>query len=182
MEGGMRVPMIVRFPGRVAAGSTCAELATTMDLLPTLGSLAGVAMHDRPIDGHDITALLLGEVGSASPYNAFHYYRRRQLQAIRMGDWKWHLPLEQTFPRWFSADEVEDGRSGKLVNLATDLQETTDRSDEHPEVMAKMRQLAARVVAELGNEDAAGSAQRPAMTPTGLEADDSSGAGVTASG
>lgn len=164
MEGGMRVPMIVRFPGKVAPESVCSELTTTMDLLPTFGQLAGVAMHDRKIDGYDITPLLFSEADAKSPYEALFYYRRRQLQAIRMGDWKWHLPLEQTYPRWTTSDVAAKGKPGKLVNLATDLQETTDAFPFQPEVMARMRDLAMRATLELGNEATAGREQRPAST------------------
>lgn len=164
MEGGMRVPMIIRFPERIAAGSTCSELATTMDFLPTFCSLSGAALPKAKLDGHDISSLLFGEGDAKSPYEALFYYRRRQLQAIRWGDWKWHLPLENTYPKWTSPDPSAKGRVGKLVNLANDLQEKTDVADQHPAVMAKMQELANQAIATLGNEAADGSEQRPAKT------------------
>ncbi|NNE94252.1 MAG: sulfatase [Verrucomicrobiales bacterium] len=164
MEGGMRVPMIARWPGKIPAGSTCEELSTTMDFLPTFCAISGAKLPEAKIDGHDIRPLLFGEDGAKSPYKAFLYYRRRQLQAIRWGDWKWHLPLEHTFPRWTDSKQRAKGKPGKLVNLRIDLAEEHDVSSENPEVMKKMKELAAKPVAELGNEANEGSEQRPART------------------
>jgi len=165
MEGGMRVPMIARWPGRIPAGSTCNELSSTMDFLPTFAALSGGWLFGNRIDGHDITPLLIGsKKQEASPYEAFYYYRRRQLQAVRWGDWKWHLPLANTFPNWTTADQKGRGRLGKLVNLKTDLAEKVDVTAANPKVMAKMRELVAQVKATLGNEDHQGKEQRPATT------------------
>jgi len=164
MEGGMRVPMIARWPGRIPAGGTCNELSSTMDFLPTFAALSGGLLSANKIDGHDITPLLTGTKGAASPYEVFYYYRRRQLQAVRWGDWKWHLPLANTFPNWTTANQKGRGRPGKLVNLKTDLAEKVDVTAANPKVMAKMRELVAQAEATLGNEDRQGKEQRPATT------------------
>ena len=67
-EGGMREPTLAWWPGRVSAGTVVDEMATTMDLMPTLAGLAGSqAPAERIIDGKDIPALLLGEEGAQSP-------------------------------------------------------------------------------------------------------------------
>ena len=164
MEGGMRVPMIARWPGRIPAGSTCNELSSTMDFLPTFAALSGGLLSANKIDGHDITPLLTGTKGAASPYEVFYYYRRRQLQAVRWGDWKWHLPLANTFPNWTTANQKGRERPGKLVNLTADLAEKVDVAATNPKVMAKMRELVAQADATLGNEGRQGKDQRPATT------------------
>ena len=164
MEGGMRVPMIARWPGHIPAGSTCNELSSTMDFLPTFTALSDGLLSVNKIDGHDITPLLTGTKGAASPYEVFYYYRRRQLQAVRWGDWKWHLPLANTFPNWTTANQKGRGRPGKLVDLKTDLAEKVDVTAANPKVMAKMRELVAQAEATLGNEDRQGKEQRPATT------------------
>ena len=164
MEGGMRVPMIARWPGRIPAGGTCNELSSTMDFLPTFAALSGGLLSANKIDGHDITPLLTGTKGAASPYEVFYYYRRRQLQAVRWGDWKWHLPLANTFPNWTTANQKGRGRPGKLVNLKTDLAEKVDVTAANPKVMAKMRELVAQAEAALGNEGRQGKDRRPATT------------------
>ena len=164
MEGGMRVPMIARWPGRIPAGGTCNELSSTMDFLPTFAALSGGLLSANKIDGHDITPLLTGTKGAASPYEVFYYYRRRQLQAVRWGDWKWHLPLANTFPNWTTANQKGRERPGKLVNLTADLAEKVDVAATNPKVMAKMRELVAQADATLGNEGRQGKDQRPATT------------------
>ena len=164
MEGGMRVPMIARWPGRIPAGGICNELSSTMDFLPTFAALSGGLLSANKIDGHNITPLLTGTKGAVSPYEVFYYYRRRQLQAVRWGDWKWHLPLANTFPNWTTANQKGRGRSGKLVNLKTDLAEKVDVTVANPKVMVKMRELVAQAEATLGNEDRQGKEQRPATT------------------
>ena len=164
MEGGMRVPMIARWPGRIPADGICDWMASTMDFLPTFAKLSGGQLSKNKIDGHDITPLLTGVRGAQSPYEAFYYYRRRQLQAVRWGDWKWHLPLKNTFPAWTTPNNKGRGRPGKLVNLKTDLAEKIDVAGGNPKVIAKMRELVAYAEATLGNELRQGKEQRPAMT------------------
>ena len=164
MEGGMRVPMIARWPGRIPTGTTCSELTTMMDLFPTLCRLANVPPHKNKIDGFDIMSMLKGDKSAKSLYEALYYYRRRQLQAVRWGDWKYHLPLAETHPNWTSAGPTGPGRPGKLVNLKSDLRETTDVSKDHADVIAKMNQLIETAVKTLGNDAQAGSQQRSAYT------------------
>jgi arylsulfatase A-like enzyme len=145
MEGGMRVPCIVRWPGMVPAGTTCDELCTTMDLLPTFARLAGTeSPKDRIIDGKNIWHLLAGEPGAESPYDVFYYYMADQLQAIRSGKWKLHLPIKR-----FSGKRAS--RPMKLVDLSRDIGETTDLSQQHPEVVKKLLALAEKARGELGD-------------------------------
>ena len=163
MEGGMRVPMIARWPGRIPADSKCSALASTMDFLPTFCALSEAKLSKNKIDGHNIAPLLFGDEES-SRNEAFFYYRRRQLQAIRWGDWKWHLPLKNTFPAWTTPNNKGSGRPGKLVNLKTDLGEKINVQKENPKVMVRMKQLAAQASTQLGNESKPGTKTREAMT------------------
>ncbi|MFT4549293.1 MAG: arylsulfatase A [Verrucomicrobiales bacterium] len=164
MEGGMRVPMIARWPGTIAVGSTCSALTTTMDFLPTFCGLAGAELPRKKIDGHDIRSLLLGEADAKSPNEVLYFYRRRQLQAVRWGDWKLHLALDNTHPNWASPKPTGKGRPAKLVNLKSDLKETTDVSAENPAVMQRMQELIIKAQSELGDDDQRGSGQRDAKT------------------
>lgn len=91
-DGGVRVPCLMRWPGKIPAGSVCRELSTTMDLLPTVARLAGTnAPMDRTIDGRDIWPLMSGVPNAKSPHAADHYYWNRGLEAVRSGKWKLHL-------------------------------------------------------------------------------------------
>ncbi|MGB0144913.1 MAG: sulfatase/phosphatase domain-containing protein, partial [Akkermansiaceae bacterium] len=86
-EGGMRVPCIMRWTGKIPAGSTCSQLASTLDLLPTFTSLSGGSLpKDRKIDGLNITDLILNKDGVKTPRTSFFYYHTSQLQAVRSGN------------------------------------------------------------------------------------------------
>ena len=159
-EGGMRVPCIMRWPGKVPPGTTCRELSSTIDLLPTLGKLAGAALpRNRVLDGRDIGPLLAGQPGAKSPHEAFYYYLMEQLQAVRSGKWKLYLPLE--------AKRVNLRRTGQrspamLYDLEADLAETANVADQHPDVVQRLLQLAEKARADLGDVDRPGKNQRPA--------------------
>ncbi|MFC1806023.1 sulfatase [Planctomycetota bacterium] len=139
-EGGMREPCIMWWPGRIPAGTTCSELATTMDLLPTFAKLAGAEPpKDTIIDGKDIWPLMAGTAGAKTPHEAFFYFRGHGLQAVRSGDWKLHL-----------------GRKGKkrqapgqLYNLRDDIGEKTNVADKHPDVVKRLEALAAKMKAHM---------------------------------
>ncbi|MCP4798203.1 MAG: sulfatase-like hydrolase/transferase, partial [Phycisphaeraceae bacterium] len=126
LEGGQRVPFVARYPDRIPAGLVQREVATTMDLLPTIAGLAGVELApDRPIDGHDIMPLLEGIEGASSPTSSFLYYTAHgELAGIRRGRWK--LLLEP----------------GTLHDVESDVGEQWNRADRHPEIVAELRALA----------------------------------------
>jgi arylsulfatase A len=158
-EGAFRVPTIMWWPGKVPAGTTCAELSTTMDLLPTFAQLAGgKAPQDRKIDGHDVRPLILGEPGAKTPYDVFYYYQRDHLQAIRSGPWKLFLPCEKATrnPR------VAKGKAVKplLFNVVVDIGTQEDLSEKHPEVVKRLIALAKPARADLGDLGKTGEGQR----------------------
>ncbi|WP_152051645.1 sulfatase family protein [Tautonia marina] len=159
-EGGMRVPCLARWPGTIPAGSTCEELASTLDLLPTFAALAGVEPpRDRHLDGFDIRPLLVGTPGARSPTVAFFYYDGPQLQAVRSGPWKLYLPLDEGARRPHPA--LEPGRPA-LFDVAIDPGETLDRADDHPQVVRQLSALAETAHQDLGDTDRPGANQRPA--------------------
>jgi arylsulfatase A-like enzyme len=160
MEGAMRVPCVARWPGRVPAGTTCDELCTTMDLLPTFARLAGTRPpSDRIIDGRDIWPLLAGTKGARSPHEAFFYYYMAQLQAVRAGKWKLHLPLEA---KWVSFGGRTRKSGAALYDLDADIGETTNLAGKHPEVVARLMALAEKAREDLGDINRKGKHQRPA--------------------
>ena len=93
-EGGMRVPAIMQWPGTIPAGVVTSEIATTMDLLPTIATLTGAKIpNDRIIDGRNILPLLKNEPDAKSPHDAFFYYHGTELHAVRSGPWKFRVSL-----------------------------------------------------------------------------------------
>jgi arylsulfatase A-like enzyme len=158
-EGGCREPTIFRWPGRIPAASTCAELASTIDLLPTVAALIGAELPDHRIDGKDIRLLMYGEPGARSPHEVFYYYYAGgQLQAVRDRRFKLHFPH-----RYRTLDGRPGGSGGKpapyrqreigpaLFDLENDVGETTDVRGEHPEVLARLMRLAQVAREDLGD-------------------------------
>lgn len=158
-EGGQRVPMIARWPSRIPAGAVATEMVTAMDLLPTIASLAGAELPtDRAIDGHDIGPILFGQAGAESPYEAFFYFSGSELQAVRSGQWKLHVPHRyRSLQGGHAADDGVPGEYGQgqiglaLFNLERDIGETTNVADEQPEVVQRLLGLVAQGRRELGD-------------------------------
>tara|TARA_R110002049_G_scaffold4601_5_gene32270 strand:- start:384020 stop:387067 length:3048 start_codon:yes stop_codon:yes gene_type:complete len=171
-EGGFRVPMIAWWPGRITAGSECKSMASTIDLAPTLASLAGrpyVAPDNKPIDGVDIGSLLSREIPGTSPRDSFVYYsdntdggpkQPRRLSAVRQGRWKYYLHPQRF--RLVDGKRIANVQSGALFNLNTDPAETTDVSASHTRVVAQLQDFADHIVAEFGDPAGSGPAVRRA--------------------
>jgi arylsulfatase A-like enzyme len=157
-EGGQRVPCIVRWPGKIPAGTVSDELCTTMDLLPTFAYLAGSRPpSDRSIDGHDIRLLLFGGPEAKSPYEAFFYYYMDQLQAVRSSHWKLYLPLES---KWYNFRRDGKPAAAQLYDLNNDLQETKNLAEAKPEVVERLLAHAETARADLGDANRPGTGQR----------------------
>ena len=157
------MPTIMWWPGRVKAGSTCVELATTMDLLPTFAKLAGGATPvDRTIDGHDIAPLILDVPGARTPYKAFYYYYQEQLQAVRSGPWKLFLPLD----KFVRHPHFKPGASGKplLFNVEQDIASEKNVAVANPKIVKRLAAFAAKARADLGDLGRKGKGQRPVGT------------------
>ena len=173
-DGGLREPCIMRWPGRIPAGTVCRELAATMDLLPTFAKLAGAdAPRDRIIDGQDIWPLMSGQSGAKTPHDAYFYYWNKHLQAVRSGKWKLHLAHDYDHPD----PPGHDGQPGKyakrniglaLFDLESDVSETNNLADQNPEVVARLQALAEKCRDDLG-DSATGRAGRNVRPPGRLE-------------
>ena len=161
-EGGVRVPTIVRWPGRAPAGAVCRAPATIMDLAPTLAKLAGTTMpDDRTIDGRDITPLITRPTEATSPHEAIYHYLFVHLQAVRSGPWKLVCPRPAK-PPWCSwwalmTDAVDDW---ELYNLEEDIGEQHNVAGEHPEVVDRLKKLFERGRRDIGDYNLIGGRQR----------------------
>jgi len=180
-DGGCRVPFLARWPGRIPANSRCSEPAMTIDILPTVANLIGAELPKHTIDGKDIWPLLSGEEGAKSPQEAYYFYWGHNLHAVRSGKWKLHLPHAYRtlrgrpggtggIPVKYDNDMI--GLS--LFDLESDPGEATDVADQHPEVVARLKELAASIQKELGEGKEAGIGQRPVgvlQVPPGSDRD-----------
>jgi arylsulfatase A-like enzyme len=139
-EGGIRVPMLARWPGKIAAGTVSHHPWSFCDVMPTLAEIAGTSAHTG-IDGISVAPTLLGAkaAGRAQQRHEFMYWElprydartgepRNELPAaaVRMGDWKAVRPKPDARP--------------ELYNLNNDPGETHDLATESPEVMARIEQ------------------------------------------
>ncbi len=159
-EGGMRVPAIAWWPGKIPGGTTTDAVASAMDLFPTYYELVYEgSFHERVIDGHNLWPLLSGEEKS-SPYQAFFYYDRDQLQAVRSGKWKLHLPLKNRFKAHYTDEGFTIG--AELYDLDKDMGETDNVAGEYPEVVEKLIQYAENARRVLGDEGELTNYIRPA--------------------
>lgn len=162
-EGGLRVPFIVWAPGRVPAGRVSDEIASTMDLLPTLAGLAGAKVpDDRVIDGHDIRDLIHGVDGATSPTEAYYYYQRTQLQAVRAGKWKLHVPrkIDKTWAHYSKAEDVIAVEKPLLYDLDADISESNNLAAQHPDMVARLMDYIEHARADIGDWNRVGKQAR----------------------
>lgn len=145
-EGGMREPGIAWWPGHIPAGRVSHELATTMDLFVTFSTLGGAPVpSDRPIDGVDITPLLLGT--GKSPRDTVFYYRGTQLMAVRHGPWKAHFRTQDGYgPR---SNQPEEHQPPLLYQLDIDPAERHEVQADHPDVIQRIEEIVQRHRADL---------------------------------
>jgi len=126
-EGGQRVPCIMHWPGKIAPGTTNSELTLSMDFYPTIAAICGAEVPtDRIIDGNDIRPLMFDEEDAKSEHDAFFYYKRDSIEAVRSGKFKLHVRKDD--------DEINE-----LYDLESDIGETTNIYDQHPDVVADLK-------------------------------------------
>jgi arylsulfatase A-like enzyme len=156
-EGGPRVPAIMRWPGRIAAGSVTHKMASTIDILPTLAAITGAALPELPIDGVNILPLLEGDA-SAEPRDRFYFYYAGELRAVRLGAWK--RVYQHRTRSYLGVEPGRDGLPGAytfptvpsaLYDLENDIGEITDVSAAHPEIVRRLDALADSVREVLGD-------------------------------
>jgi arylsulfatase len=124
-EGGIRVPYIARWPGRIEPNSQTDQVTAFWDFLPTCAELLDVPAPDG-LDGVSILPTLLGRPAEQKQHDHLYWELRGQ-QAVRMGPWK--------------AVRLKPGQKIQLFNLDADIGETNEVSDQYPEIMARMRQI-----------------------------------------
>jgi arylsulfatase A len=161
-EGGVRVPCIMRWPGKIPAGTTCDAMIMTIDLLPTIAGLVEAGLPPHPIDGRDVWPLLAGKPGATNPHDAYlFYYEQNQLQAVASGDGHWKLQLPHSYSSLAGRPGGHGGVPAKyqqikilqpeLYDLASDPGETTDVASRRPEVVKQLLEVAERARVELGD-------------------------------
>lgn len=157
-DGGCREPTIFWMPGKIPAGKSVSTPMMTIDILPTVAQLIGAKLPDHKIDGKNIWPIVTGQPGAKSPHEAYFMYYGDQLQAVRSGKWKLHFPhgYRTLNGRPGGKDGLpvnyDQARTGlELYDLDSDVGETTDVKDSHPDVVARLEKLADEMRADLGD-------------------------------
>jgi arylsulfatase A len=142
-EGGMRIPCVMRWPGKIPAGSVCKELATSLDFLPTLADIASTqAPTDRIIDGKDIRDLMCAKPQAKTPHDAFYYYNGNRLAAVRSGQWKYKVKTTlQEETEYGKYEHPQSAIPPRLFNLTYDIGEQKSVVTDHKDIVARMEKL-----------------------------------------
>lgn len=125
-DGGIRVPMIARWPGRIEKGSESKHISAFWDMLPTFAELAGEKVP-KDIDGISMVPALLGERQRKHTYLYWEFHEGSSKQALRMGKWK--------------AVRLAPSRPIELYDVTKDIGERHDVADEHPKVIARAQRI-----------------------------------------
>ncbi len=160
-EGAFRVPAIAWWPGTIPAGTVTDELMSLLDLLPTLAAIAGAELPDQPVlDGLDVGDAMLARGSARSPRTELYYYQEDELQAVRAGNWKLFLPLQNPGGRHPHLGDTDPPYPPLLFNLAEDVGSERDLAAERPDIVQRLMEVAEKARIDLGDREVQGSGQR----------------------
>jgi len=178
-EGGVRVPCVMQWPGKIPAAKTNDAMLMTIDLLPTVAGLVGAKLPDHDIDGRDVWPLLSGQNGAKNPHDHyFFWYENNQLQAVTTGDGAWKLLLPHDYRTMGDQSKATGGTPGnyqkvvvkspELFHVQGDIGEGVNVAAAHPDMLASLQAAAQGARFMLGDSltKVKGSAQRvPGRAP-----------------
>lgn len=156
-DGGQRVSCLMRWPGKIPAGSVCNQPAMTIDLLPTIAKLIGAKLPDHKIDGLDIWPLMTDDKAK-SPHDALYFYWGQGLDALRAGKWSLHFPHDyrtlagKPGGKGGAPAKYEPAKTDlALFDMENDIGQKTNLAAKYPEVVKELTALADRMRADLGD-------------------------------
>ncbi len=158
-EGGPRVSTLMRWPNKIPTASICNQIASTIDILPTISAITGAPLPEKKIDGVSILSLLQDKK-DANPRNIFYYYYGKKLIAVREGKWK--LVFPHTGRSYQDLEPGEDGFPGptglltvhqaELYDLENDISESKNLSAQYPQIVEGLERIADSARHELGDK------------------------------
>jgi uncharacterized sulfatase len=135
-EGGMRVPTLFWWPGKIQPG-TKQDLGSTLDFMATFAAIAGGELPgNRKLDSYDLSGVLFGE--QESPRQEMFYWTNAQLHAVRKGPWKLHLKQREPVNYGKQVDLAKP----ELYHLERDISEKYNLAERYPETVEMMLKLA----------------------------------------
>jgi arylsulfatase A-like enzyme len=151
MEGGQRVPCIIRWPNQIEGNQVSAKMVTAMDLHATILDLTGTKKPEKKLDGKNIWALLTKDAPSPHPY--FYYFKGKYLEGIR--DAKWKLRIASYEDGWTSPELPSSQKMPvqlRLYHMQNDPFEQFDLAGEYPDVVVRLEREMQRMGDEIGAE------------------------------
>ena len=149
-DGGTRSATIIKYPAKLEGGKQSERALMTIDLLPTLCDLTGVALPETEIDGEDVWDIISGKKDAQNPHEYYAFTNNNNFEAVMSGDGKWKLHLPHNY-RTMTDIKGKDGIPGKykqahidlsLFDMENDPYETTNVIEQYPEVAEKLLALA----------------------------------------
>ena len=158
-EGGHRVPCIMKWPGVIPEGTICNQLASSIDILPTITSITGADLPSVKIDGVSILPLMLGEENASPRREFYYYYQTNSLEAVQRDFWKLVLPHKGRTYRemkpgadgWPGPTGTETVSEPQLFDLRRDPGEWYNVAMYYPEKVKELLQLADEARNDLGD-------------------------------
>jgi arylsulfatase len=161
-EGGTREPCVMRWPGRIPAGTECTQMLMTIDLFPTIAKLIHADLPKHKIDGLDVWPIISGKSGAKNPHASYwFYYEVNELQSVVTGDGRWKLQLPHTYrtlggrpgghggmPVPYEQRKLE---RAELYDLVNDISEATDVAGKHADIVKGLEVEADKARQELGD-------------------------------
>jgi len=155
-EGGVRVPAIIQWKGKISENVVSDELLTTMDFLPTFAELSNAKLPQNiTLDGKSFTDIILRK--GESKHDRFYYYFYTHLQGVRDKEWKLIIPrvAKPKYLKW-AARKVEGVEEVLLFNLKNDKEEKINLASKYPEKVKELMKLIEEGRIELGDQDRIG--------------------------
>ncbi len=159
-EGGQRVPCIMRWPGVIPEGEICNQMASSIDILPTLAAITGAQLPALRIDGVNILPLMLGDKTAAPRHDFYYYYEVNSLEGVQHDYWKLVLPHKGRTYRnmkpgtdgWPGPTGTETVNPTQLYDLRRDPGEWYDVAAYYPEKVKELEALAEKARQDLGDD------------------------------
>jgi arylsulfatase len=161
-EGGTREPTLMRWPGKIEAGTTSDAMMMTIDLFPTIAKLIGAELPRHKIDGLDVWPLIVGEPGAKNPHDGYaFYFGQNALEAASSSDGRWKLQLPHGYRTLGGRPGGKGGirvkyetrkiETAELYDLASDIGESRNVAAEHPEIVARLQAFVEKTREDLGD-------------------------------
>ncbi|WP_373524434.1 sulfatase [Aquiflexum sp.] len=159
-DGGVKVPAIMKWKGKIPEGKVQQNPAMSIDILPTIAALTGAQLPSLPIDGMNISPMLIDDAMSSPQEAYFVYYNRNELQAIVMEEWKLYFPhrfrsiapdqdfRNDGFPLKYTMVDLE---GMELYHIPTDISEENNVIGDNTQVVDQFLKLADKAYLDMGD-------------------------------